>query len=174
MDAAVAPQSTQPKQSTPKIWSLTWPIMIEMMLQFMLGTADTLMVSRISDDAVAVVGISNMFFNAVIILFTLVTSGAGILIAQKLGAGKQGDARKIGIMSVSITAIIGVIISALLIYGTPFFAAALQVPLNLRDLSHTYMSIVGGGMVITALNLSMSTAVEIRAIPVRRCISRWA
>ncbi|MBP3964197.1 MATE family efflux transporter [Paenibacillus lignilyticus] len=147
-------------QSTPRIWSLTWPIMIEMMLQFMLGTADTLMVSRISDDAVAVVGISNMFFNAVIILFTLVTSGAGILIAQKLGGGKPDEARQIGIMSVSITVILGIIISVLLIYGTSLFTTALHVPDNLKDLSHTYMSIVGGGMVITALNLSMSTAVR--------------
>lgn len=147
-------------QKTPSIWSLTWPITIEMMLQFLLGTADSLMVSRISDDAVAVVGISNVFFNAVIVLFTLITGGSGILIAQKLGAGKPEDARKIGIMSVSLTLLMGIIVSISLIYGTDLFASLMQVPANLRGLSHTYMSIVGGGLAITALNLSMSTAVR--------------
>jgi Na+-driven multidrug efflux pump len=68
------------------LWSLSWPVMIEMFLQFAIGTADTLMVSRISDDAVAVVGFANQFFNAVMILFMLVASGAGILIAQRMGA----------------------------------------------------------------------------------------
>jgi hypothetical protein len=68
------------------LWSLSWPVMIEMFLQFAIGTADTLMVSRISDDAVAVVGFANQFFNAVMILLMLVASGAGILIAQRMGA----------------------------------------------------------------------------------------
>ncbi|WP_144266418.1 MATE family efflux transporter [Paenibacillus curdlanolyticus] len=142
------------------IWALTWPIMIEMMLQFMLGTADTVMVSRISDDAVAVVGISNQFFNAVIMMFSLVCSGAGILIAQKLGANKRYEARQIGIMSVSITAMLGVVISLILIFATNPIIAMLQVPEAIRPLAHTYMSIVGGGMIVTALNLSFSTAVR--------------
>jgi putative MATE family efflux protein len=149
----------QPKKSM-AIWALTWPIMIEMMLQFMLGTADTLMVSRISDDAVAVVGIANQFFNAVIVLFTLISSGAGILIAQKLGGGKPLDARKIAVMSVSLTAILGIIVSIALAAGTHPIASMLQVPDNLKELSYTYLSVVGGGMIATALNMSMSTAVR--------------
>ncbi|WP_127533019.1 MATE family efflux transporter [Paenibacillus kobensis] len=142
------------------IWALTWPIMIEMTLQFMLGTADTIQVSRISDDAVAVVGIANQFFNAVIVLFSLVCSGAGILIAQKLGANKQMEARQIGVMSVTITAALGIIISILLASCTDLFITMLNVPVEIRHLAHTYMSMVGGGMIITALNLSFSTAVR--------------
>lgn len=46
------------------LWVLAWPIFIEVFLQTLLGTVDTLMVSRISDDAVAVVGISNQLFGA--------------------------------------------------------------------------------------------------------------
>jgi len=134
--------------------------MIEMTLQFMLGTADTIQVSRISDDAVAVVGIANQFFNAVIVLFSLVCSGAGILIAQKLGAHKQMEARKIAVMSVTITAMIGIVISILLASCTDVFIAMLNVPVEIRPLAHTYMSMVGGGMIITALNLSFSTAVR--------------
>ena len=45
------------------LWLLAWPIFIEQFLQFLLGSVDTLMVSRISDNAVAVVGFSNQLFN---------------------------------------------------------------------------------------------------------------
>lgn len=152
--------SSSSEESKLSIWALTWPIMIEMTLQFMLGTADTVMVSRISDDAVAVVGISTQFFNAVIVLFSLVCSGSGILIAQKLGANKKLEARQIGVMSVAITAMIGIVVSILLVSCTNLFINMLNVPTEIRSLAHTYMSIVGGGMIITALNLSFSTTVR--------------
>ncbi|WP_311198740.1 MATE family efflux transporter [Paenibacillus hexagrammi] len=77
------------------LFGLVWPIMIELFLQFMIGTADTLMVSRISDDAVAVVGISNQFFQAVIMLFVLISSGAGIVISQKLERVKSRMPRQL-------------------------------------------------------------------------------
>ncbi|MGV2788400.1 MATE family efflux transporter, partial [Clostridium perfringens] len=91
------------------LWVLAWPIFIELFLQFLLGAVDTLMVSRISDDAVAVVGFSNQLFQAMTTLFMTVASGAGILIAQKIGSHKTGDARTIGIMAVSVTTIIGLV-----------------------------------------------------------------
>src|SRR5690606_30636129 len=96
------------------LWALAWPIFIELFLQFLLGAADTLMVSRISDDAVAVVGFSNQLFSAVMTLFVTVSSGAGILIAQKLGARKSEDARRIGIMSLSVSGGIGLALSVVL------------------------------------------------------------
>ncbi|WP_239619032.1 MATE family efflux transporter [Cohnella mopanensis] len=142
------------------LWALSWPVMIEMFLQFAIGTADTLMVSRISDDAVAVVGFSNQFFNAVLIMFMLVASGAGILISQRLGAGLRTEARTIGTMAIVLTGGLGVVVSVVLLFGTGQFAAALQMPEEIRPLGHTYMSIVGGGMVFTALNAALSTCVR--------------
>lgn len=142
------------------LWALSWPVMIEMFLQFAIGTTDTLMVSRISDDAVAVVGFSNQFFNAVMIVFMLVASGAGILIAQRLGSGKQQDARTLATMAIVITGGIGLFVSLGIFFGANWFAAVLQVPIEIRPVAGTYMSIVGGGMVLTALNVALSTCVR--------------
>jgi putative MATE family efflux protein len=147
-------------QKSMTLWALSWPVMIEMFLQFAIGTTDTLMVSRISDDAVAVVGFSNQFFNAVLILFMLVASGAGILIAQRLGANKQQDARTLATMAVVLTGGMGIIASIGISLGADWFAVILQVPSEIRPLAGTYMSIVGGGMVLTALNATLSTCVR--------------
>ncbi|WP_282937869.1 MATE family efflux transporter [Paenibacillus sp. RC67] len=142
------------------LWALAWPIFIEMFLQFLLGTADTLMVSRISDDAVAVVGISNQLFTAVTILFMTVASGAGVLIAQKLGAKRSEDARTIAIMAVKTSIWIGIGLSILLYFGASSIAVLLQLPDHLHGLATTYISIVGGGMVFTAAMASLSTAIR--------------
>ncbi|MDQ0062293.1 MATE family efflux transporter [Paenibacillus harenae] len=142
------------------LWVLAWPIFIELFLQFLLGAADTLMVSRISDDAVAVVGFSNQLFQAVTTLLVTVASGAGILIAQKLGARQVHDARTIGIMSVSVSAVIGLVLSVILYVWPTEIAALLKLPDTLLPLAQTYISIVGGGMVLVALMSALSTAIR--------------
>ncbi|MDQ6423207.1 MATE family efflux transporter [Paenibacillus sp. LHD-117] len=142
------------------LWALAWPIFIELFLQFMLGAADTLMVSRISDDAVAVVGFSNQLFSAVMTLFVTVASGAGILIAQKLGARKGEDARRIGIMSLTVSGGIGLAISLVLYLFPRPISAWLQLPAELLPLAETYVSVVGGGMVLVALMSALSTAIR--------------
>ncbi|WP_424768669.1 MATE family efflux transporter [Paenibacillus sp. sgz302251] len=142
------------------LWVLSWPIFIELFLQFLLGAADTLMVSRISDDAVAVVGFSNQLFQALTTLFITVASGAGILIAQKLGSRNSEDARTIAIMAVKVSAIIGIALSIILYVMPGEIAAMLQLPEHLLPLAETYISIVGGGMVLVALMSALSTSIR--------------
>ncbi|MBB3113955.1 putative MATE family efflux protein [Paenibacillus phyllosphaerae] len=142
------------------LWALAWPIFIEVFLQTLLGTVDTLMVSEISDDAVAVVGYSNQLFNALMTLFITVASGAGILIAQRIGAKKEEDARTIGIMSVSVSGAIGLVISAVLFFWPQTIAKLLNMPEDLMPLADTYISIAGAGMVLTAVMAALSTAIR--------------
>lgn len=142
------------------LWVLAWPIFIELFLQFLLGAADTLMVSRISDDAVAVVGFSNQLFQALTTLFITVASGAGILIAQKLGSRKTEDARTIAIMALNVSVAIGIVLSLVLYFMPGEIAALLQLPERLLPLAETYISIVGGGMVLIAVMSALSTAIR--------------
>lgn len=142
------------------MWVLAWPIFIELFLQFLLGAADTLMVSRISDDAVAVVGFSNQLFNALMILFMTVASGAGILIAQKLGSKQKDQARTIGMMAVTASTGIGLLLSMILVAFPVQIAHVLQLPEDLMPLGKTYISIVGGGMVLTAMMSTLSTVIR--------------
>lgn len=142
------------------LWLLAWPIFIELFLQILLGTVDTLMVSRISDNAVAVVGFSNQLFNALTTLFATVASGAGIVIAQKIGSKKEDEARTVAIIAFKVTAAIGVFLSVLLIAVPGPIATMLQLPKELLPLAKTYISIVGGGMILTALISMLGTAIR--------------
>lgn len=142
------------------LWALSWPIFIELFLQFLLGAADTFMVSEISDDAVAVVGFSHQLFNALTVLFTVIASGAGILIAQKLGARKEEDARSISIIALKTTVLIGAAISVLLIALPGPIASLLQMPEELLPLARTYISIVGGSMILAAIMSTLSAAIR--------------
>lgn len=142
------------------LWALSWPIFIELFLQFLLGAADTFMVSEISDDAVAVVGFSHQLFNALTVLFTVIASGAGILIAQKLGARKEEEARTISIIALKATMIIGALLSVVLIVFPEPIARVLQMPDALLPLAGTYISIVGGSMILAAIMSTLSAAIR--------------
>jgi Na+-driven multidrug efflux pump len=144
------------------LWFLAWPIFVELLLQLLLGAVDTLMVSRVSDDAVAVVGLANQIFQAVMILFMTVASGAGILIAQKIGAKQQESARTVGIMAVTISGLIGAILSVILYVEAVPLARLFQLEERLIPLAHTYISIVGSGMVLTALTAPQHSDSEYR------------
>jgi putative MATE family efflux protein len=142
------------------LWLLAWPIFIELLLQLLLGAVDTLMVSRVSDDAVAVVGLANQLFQALTTLFMTVASGAGILIAQKLGAKRNEDARTVAVMAVTVSAFIGFVLSIVLYTEARPLAKLFQLEERLLPLAETYISIVGGGMVLTALTAALSTVIR--------------
>lgn len=142
------------------LWLLAWPIFIEQFLQFLLGSVDTLMVSKISDNAVAVVGFSNQLFNALMTLFATVASGAGIVIAQKIGSRKDEEARTVAIIAFKVTTWIGVFLSILLIAIPAPIATMLQMPEELLPLAKIYISIVGGGMILTAMMSVLGTAIR--------------
>ncbi|MCL6457411.1 MAG: MATE family efflux transporter [Gorillibacterium sp.] len=139
---------------------LAWPIFIEVFLQTLLGTVDTIMVSRISDDAVAVVGISNQIFGALTTLFMTFAGGAGILVAQRIGSKRGEEARTIAIMGVSISTLIGIFLSIILFSFPEGIAHLLNVPDELIPLSNIYIGYVGGGMFMVAMMSAMSTAIR--------------
>ena len=150
------------KQDTGKfgLWMLAWPIFIEIFLQTLLGTVDTIMVSRISDEAVAVVGISNQLFGALITLFTTFAGGAGILIAQRMGSRRIDDARNLAIMGVSVSSLLGVVVSIFLfLYSNPI-SRMINIPEGLMPLSHVYISFVGGGLFLVGMTASLGTAIR--------------
>ncbi|MCD1258316.1 MATE family efflux transporter [Paenibacillus athensensis] len=142
------------------LFGLVWPLMIELFLQFMIGTADTLMVSRISDDAVAVVGISNQLFQAVIVLFALISGGAGIVISQKLGAGKPGEAKRVAAMAFSLTMVLGVLVSLAMFFGADVCVRLLQVPPELHAMTREYVMIVGSGTVVMSAVMTLGGIVR--------------
>ncbi|MBB6638199.1 MATE family efflux transporter [Cohnella thailandensis] len=142
------------------LWTLAWPVFIEVLLQTMLGTVDTVMVSRISDDAVAVVGFSNQLFNALTTLFTTIAAGAGILIAQRLGSQRPEDARTLAVMSVTVSTAIGLLISFVLFFESRSIAMLLGLSEELWPLSDTYISYVGGGMFLAAMTAALGTAIR--------------
>ncbi len=96
------------------MWSLAVPIFFEQVLRSLMGTVNTFMLSRISDNASASVGVANQVINIFTMAATMLASGTAVVVNQNLGAGNEGTTRKVTANSISLGFIGGMIVGALL------------------------------------------------------------
>ena len=62
------------------------PLLIEQLLQMVVGLADTMMVSHAGEAVVAGVGLDTMIYTIFIYLFTAVSAGGSVVVAQYIGS----------------------------------------------------------------------------------------
>lgn len=146
------PDNTQSKSMS--LFALTWPIFIEILLHMLMGNADTLMLSQYSDDAVASVGVSNQILSVVTVMFGFVAAGAGILVAQNLGANKQTNAGTIAASSLSLNFYFSFIMSIGLFIFSYQILSVMDLPEELIPASNQYIDLVGGFLFIQALMMT--------------------
>ncbi|MET0405758.1 MAG: MATE family efflux transporter, partial [Cystobacter sp.] len=142
---------TTSAHSEPGLLRLTWPIFLEFLLFMLMGTADTLMLSGVSDEAVSAVGVVNQYIFVSILIMEVISNGASIVVAQYLGARRNQEAARISAVSITLNFLLGITVSAVLLLG----GGALLGRMNLEGvvLAHarTYMGIAGGFIFLQAL-----------------------
>ncbi|MCM3665172.1 MATE family efflux transporter [Mesobacillus subterraneus] len=149
----------QKNNSLPKqigLLALTWPIFIEMFLHMLMGSTDTFMLSHISDDAVAAVGVANQLVFFMILVFGFVATGTAVLVSQNLGAGLQVNARKISGLSLSLNLIFGVLVSIIVVGFNDLFLQMFNLTPEIHRLAQQYLTIVGGTLFTQALLVTAS------------------
>ncbi|EOD00595.1 MATE family efflux transporter [Caldisalinibacter kiritimatiensis] len=152
--------SNQVEIKKKSLFSLTWPIFIEILLQMLLGNADTLMLSQYSDSSVAAVGVSNQVLFMLIVLYGILSNGSAILVAQYLGAKRKDRVQEVVIIAFIINLLIGFILSVgLYVFGINILQL-MNIPPEILDVAVIYMQIVGGFSFIQALLMTAIAVVR--------------
>ncbi|THF83456.1 MATE family efflux transporter [Cohnella fermenti] len=142
------------------LWRLAWPIGVELLLQFLMGTVDTLMVSRIGDDAVSAVGVSNQVIQTAMTLFAVINAGAGAVIARMWGARQWDKARGTAAIAIQVNLLFGVAGGLIFAFLSPFVLRAMGVPSAVQEYGISYLSAVGGGIVVITLHLVVNALIR--------------
>lgn len=142
-----------------RLRKITWPILIELILMSLLGSIDIFMLSKYSDNAVAVVGIINQLTWMINLAFSIITAGTAILLTQYIGAKQsKKDIVQVCGISFTINTVIGAIVSILMLAGGASLFKLLNTPNELALLGNGYMKIIGGFTFVVALMMT-STAI---------------
>lgn len=135
---------------------LMLPILTEQILRSFIGTANTFMLSRISDEASAAVGVSNQILNVVMITATMTASGAATLINQYLGAGKRREAAHVMMNSLMVSTLLGLFFSLVMVAGADMMLQLSGLETGLADMAVVYLRVVGASCVIQFISSAVS------------------
>lgn len=148
--------TSHPKTENRLLLSLMLPILAEQILRSFMGTANTFMLSRISDEASAAVGVSNQILNVVIITATMIGSGASTLINQYLGAKKKREAAHIIMNSLMVSTLVGLFFSLAISALAAQILGLVGLEEGLINDAAIYLRIVGASCVIQFISSAIS------------------
>jgi putative MATE family efflux protein len=138
--------------------AVTWPIFIESALQMLIRITDTFMLSKVSDEAVAAVGVSNQILMFGMLLFNFVAMGSAVVVSQYLGAGLRRDVGRLTGSSLALNLLFGLFVSAMVVLFCGDLLRLFGLEPELREPAGRYLRIAGGGLFVQAV---MSAAVAI-------------
>lgn len=145
------------------LFSLTWPIFLEMLLFTMMGIVDTLMLSKLADDAVAGVGTANQFIHVTILIMEVIGNGASIVVAQYIGSRRLSEVPKITGVAIFMNLLFGLILSIVFV----LFSKQMMVAMNLHGdvllYAEQYLVIIGGGIFLQALINAIAAVVRVHS-----------
>ena len=127
------------------------PICFETLFYMLAGIVDTLMLSSVGDDAVGAVGTANTYIGMFIVMFSVVSTGMMAVMTQNIGAGKPGIAYQARQLGSIFNAILGLIISTILFFGSGLVLDIVGIADALREPALQYLRIVGGCCFLNAL-----------------------
>lgn len=131
----------------------TIPIILTGILQLLFNAADLIVVGWFSgSDSVAAVGATASLTNLIVNLFIGLSVGAGVIVAQCLGAGDSDAASQTVHTAIPVAFIGGVILSVVGVAFSKTFLGLMGTPAGkLLSLSSVYMKIYFSGMIFSML-----------------------
>lgn len=140
--------SSKPARLT--LIGLAGPLFLSQLVQTVIFTMDTLMLSHYSDLAVAAVGTVSQVLQTVNLLFGFGTVGAGIIMSQLNGSGNRAAAAGIARTVLAANLLLGAAASlCLFVFSAPILRA-ISLPEELMPYGTTFLSITGLASFATA------------------------
>lgn len=143
------------------IFALSWPVMLGMILQSLLGTVDTYFINQISKDAAAAAGLGNSVSSVVFVLSTLVSAGTIALVSRSYGEGDMEKVKKFIGESFMLSAIFGAVLSIVCFFlTTEIIKLTFNPEPQVLKPAVEYLSVILLGTVFVFLNSALRTALQ--------------
>lgn len=144
----------------PTLVSLAWPIFVEQGLRVLIGTVDVFMISHISDEAVAGLGVANQVVILGLILFNFIGIGSSVVITHHLGGGDRQGADRTAAAAIAVNTWIGLAISLLVFGAAAPILGFLQLPAPLMQYAVPFLTIMGGSLFVESMNIAISSVLR--------------
>jgi putative MATE family efflux protein len=144
-----------------RIFQLSWPVMIGMILQSLLGTVDMAFISSLGTSQAAAASLGNSAAGVIFVMSSLVSAGTIALIARSYGEGNLEQVKKFNSESILLTLIIGGMLSILcFVYNENIIRMMFNPSPETVRLTSEYLSVIFLGTVFVFLNSTLRTTLQ--------------
>ncbi len=143
-------------QGTLSLSQIFLPLLIEMLLLNTMGTINTLMLSNYSDEAVAAVGAATQLLGMILTFYTVISTGASIVINHNLGAGNHKRASDAAFASIISCGIISLIVGTVLSMAARPLLGLMHLEPHVLDYAVIYFQIAMQFSFFQAITSSIS------------------
>jgi putative MATE family efflux protein len=140
----------------PRVFTLAWPLLIELSLAVAIGVAGTAMAARVSDTAGAAFAVTIQISQTLFLLFRIIGSGIGVVITQNLGGGRRDVADRVALAMVGASTWLGVPAALLAFGGAHTLLRALHAPDAVLPLAVPMLQVLAPALLFDAWNASMA------------------
>ncbi|MFG6431008.1 MATE family efflux transporter [Roseateles sp. LYH14W] len=144
----------------PRLFALTWPMLLELLLGIGIGIIGTALAARLSDNSGAAFGLANQVFAALFVLFRVIGAGVSVAVTQALGAGRrdQADAVARAVVGASTWLGVGGAVAALVAAGP--LLGLVNAPPEVAPLAKTLLQALAPALLLDAWNANMSSVMR--------------
>jgi putative MATE family efflux protein len=144
----------------PRLVSLAWPLMAELVLGFAVGLLGLWLASRVSDTASAAFALSNHVLSAFFLLFRVVSMGISVVITQNLGANNRVQADQLAHAALGASTWLGIFTALLILATAGWVLSLLQTPEPVRLIALPYLHMLAFALLLDAYNAVMASVMR--------------
>lgn len=159
MSAALAPHA-DPAAPSPRLFSLAWPLFIELLLGIAVGMAGTLLAARVSDASGAAFALANHVSATLFILFRIIGAGVSVVVTQSLGGGRRDQADALARAALGASSWIGLLAGAAALLGAGPLLRLLNAPPEVLPLAQPFLMALAPALLLDAWNASMASVMR--------------
>lgn len=142
------------------LFMITWPIFIEVFLQILMKLTDVFMLSFVSDQAVAAIGVVNQLMTFMFVLFNFTAMGAGVVVSQYVGANDKDGVKNTIASAITINLVFGLAVSLFVGLNRHFLLNLFSLEPELYSYASSYALIVGSALFAQAMILTISSLLQ--------------
>jgi putative MATE family efflux protein len=142
------------------LFSISWPLFIELALHMGVGIIATFMLGHYSDEAAAGVGVANQLLNIAILIFSVTSIGATVLISQNLGAGQLNKARQLARSVFGLNFWFGIVVAIIVFFFGEQLLSLFDIHGKVYDYGLIFLRICGISLFFESISLALSSVLR--------------
>ncbi|MBL8276708.1 MAG: MATE family efflux transporter [Pelomonas sp.] len=148
------------RSTRPRLFPLTWPLLLELLLGIGIGVIGTALAARLSDNSGAAFGIANQVFAALFVLFRVIGAGVSVAVTQALGAGRREEADAVARAVVGASTWLGLAGAVLALVAAGPMLQMVNTPAEVVPLARTLLQTLAPALLLDAWNANMSSVMR--------------